>query len=582
LQNFFRFRIPALFCALSVLCCELISRPFADMGVCDDATYAVIVKTVASTGHIVYNGWATAMLGWQLYLAAAFVKLFGYSLTTVRMSTVFTAMAIAFVLQRTLVRANISERNATIGTLAFVLSPLYLMLSATFMTDIYGVFALVICLYGCLRALQSTTGSSSIAWLCFAVATNAVFGTARQVAWLGILVMVPSTLWLLRSRRSVLVGGTAATLAGTFFVLACMRWFSHQPYSVPLHVLPASFPLSIVLWEFIHALLEFPFLLLPLAAVFLPEIRRSRPRIVAIVCTTLAAYFFLSFYPSHIRHSFLLQPTLGNWVSVEGLYETVPKGDPPDFLSTSVRALVTIISLGGLLGVFASLLRGPQTTQPTPSPTAVSWKQLFVLLVPHSIAYCLLLLPLASAAGIYDRYFPTLIAIAMLCLVRCYQDYVQPKLPISTTFLVAIMAVYAIAATHNMFALDRARVALAAELRANNIPDTAVDNGWEYNFSVELQHAPAINFPAITNPQNFYSPTPPLPAGRCIMFWYNYTPHIRPLYSTSFDPNACYGPAPFAPVHYSRWLASQPGTLYVVNFLPPKQQPLAGAILERR
>ena len=92
------------------------------MGICDDGPYILMARTLAATGHIVYNGWATPMLGWQLYLAAAFIKLFGYSFTTVRISTVLVAMALAFLLQRTFVRAGITERNATLGTLALRLS----------------------------------------------------------------------------------------------------------------------------------------------------------------------------------------------------------------------------------------------------------------------------------------------------------------------------------------------------------------------------------------------------------------------------------------------------------------------------
>ena len=41
------------------------------------------------------------------------------------------------------------------------------------------------------------------------------------------------------------------------------------------------------------------------------------------------------------------------------------------------------------------------------------------------------------------------------------------------------------------------------------------------------------------------------------------------LYGVSFNPNACYGPAPFAPVHYSRWPYREPGTLYVVRYTKP-------------
>jgi len=563
-----KYRIPALLCALAVCLCELIAHPLANMGVCDDWPYILMAQKLAATGHVVYNGWAAPMLTWQLYLAAALVKLFGFSFVTVRLSSILVGAMMAFLLQRTLVRAGINDRNATIGTLAFVLSPLYLMLSATFMTDIHGLFALVLCLYGCLRALQSRTSRTTTVWLCFAIVTNALCGTSRQNAWLGILVMVPSTLWLLRAQRRVLLAGISANLLGGLFIVGCMQWLKHQPYSIPEHLLFTTFPLASTFWQFIFFFLEFPFLLLPLAAMFLPEIRRSRPRIVAILCAVLLGYFFLSFFPSHLRGDFRLEPTLGNWVSVEGGYETVPVSHPPIFLSTSIRVLLTIASLGGLLGLIASLFRASDITRPTPSPFSVSWKQLAVILGPFSLAYGLLLLPRAASTGIFDRYFPALVLVAMLCLARWYQDRVQPNLPFASVFLVAIMAVYGVANTHDMFALDRARVDLAAELRANGVPETSVDNGWEYNLGTELQHADHINFPTIVVPAHAYVPVPPLPADSCPMFWYDYFPHIHPLYGVSFDPNACYGPAPFAPVHYSRWPYRAPGTLYIVRYTP--------------
>ncbi len=217
-----RFRLSVLFCALALLICELLSRPYANMGVCDDWPYILMTRSLARTGHVVYNGWAAPMLVWQLYLGAGFIKVFGYSLTIVRMSTLLVAMMLVFVLQRTFVRAGINERNATIGTLALVLSPLYLMLSATFMSDIHGLFAIVLCLYGCLRVLQAESSLAAIAWLCFAVAGDAVCGASRQIAWLGILVMVPCALWLLRERRNVFLWGGAATFCGS----AVYRWLS--------------------------------------------------------------------------------------------------------------------------------------------------------------------------------------------------------------------------------------------------------------------------------------------------------------------------------------------------------------------
>ncbi len=575
-----RFRLPALFCALAVLVCELIARPYTEMGICDDGPYILITQKLATTGHIVYNGWSAAMLGWQLYLGAAFIKLFGFSFTAVRMSTVLVAIVLAFVLQRTMVRANISERNATIGTLALVLSPLYLLLSATFMTDITGLFAIVLCLYGCLRALQAATPNAAVGWLCFAVATNAIGGTSRQLAWLGILVMIPSTLWLLRARRRVLLAGAAATVAGALFIFACMLWLKHQPYTTPEHFHVSSFPVIYVLHDFILFFLEVPFLLLPIIALFLPEIRKSRPRIIAVISAVCLVYAGLAIYRGRFL---LLEPTLRdaagcNWVDIHVEYDSVLNGAPSIFLHNWMQVLLTIASFGGLLGLIASFFRSSRTQPVAASSTEISWKQLGVLLTPFTGAYILLLMYRAATVAndgtgiLFDRYSLGLLLVALLCLVRYYQHRIQPRLPLASILLVAIMAIYGITVTHNTFALYRARIAIAAELRGAGISDTSVDNGWEYNLGVELQYSDHVNNPGIVLPANAYVPILPFPSSTCPMHDFDFTPHIHPLYGISFDPDACYGPAPFATDPYSRWLASNPGPRYDVRSTSPARR----------
>jgi hypothetical protein len=577
LQLVRRFRIPALCCALAVLLCELISQPFANMGVCDDWPYILMARTLATTGHIVYNGWAAPMLAWQLYLGAALVKLFGFSFTAVRSSTVLVAMAMAFVLQRTFVRSSLSEPNATLATLALVVSPLYLMLSVTYMTDIFGLFAIVICLYGCIRALQAATPLATILWLCFAVATNALCGTSRQIGWLGLLVMVPSTLWLLREQRRglleyrrVLLAGAAANLAGALFILTCLYWLKRQPYSIPEHVLPDTFAIVNTFRQLFYTFIDLPFLLLPLMVVFLPGLRKASRPVLAGLSVAALLYTLLALHDRILEPNLMLLPAHDDWVGIHGIYEGVLiQGKPPRFLSTIVQILLTIVSIGGFFGLIATVFRRPPIL-PSPSPsTAISWKQLGILLAPFAIIYILLLVPRAAKSELFGRYLLELLVVALLCLVRYYQERIQPQLPLAVPLVIAAMAVYGITVTHNQFSLYRARVALADELSAHGIPPTSVDNGWEYNLGVELQHAPSINFPTILVPAHAYVPTtPPLPS-TCPMYWYDYTPHVRPLYSVSFNPNVCYGPAPFAPVHYSRWLARTPGTLYVVRYTPP-------------
>jgi hypothetical protein len=559
------------------------------MNICDDGPYILMARTLASTGRIAYNGWASPLIGWQLYLGAAFIKLFGFSYTAVRSSTLLVAMALAFVLQRTLVRASISERNATLGTLALVLSPLYLMLSVTYMTDIPGLFAIVLCLYGCLRALQASTPRAIIAWLGLAVVTNTLCGTARQIAWLGTLVMVPSTLWLLRDPprrnlpepRRILLAGAAATFAGALFIFACMQWLKRQPYVIPMPLLNSRYSLAHGIGQLSFLLLDVPFLLLPIFILFLPALRKSRPRIILLLSAALLGFIFLATYPSHLRGAFrhLLEPSgeqMGSWVGVHGFIEILSlNGTKPLFLNTEAQVFLTLISYSALISLVISVLHSKSLhtkwlhSQPTPPDTGfrndITWKQLAILFVPFSLAYILLLLSAAATTCyLFDRYALGLLLLALICLLRYYQERIRPQLPLTSLFLIALMTIYGIALTHDTFALARARVTLAAELAANGVPPTSVDNGWDYNVDVELQHANHINDSRILVPANAYVPQSRLPGG-CHMQWYERFPHIRPLYGVSFTPGLCNGPAPFAPVQYSRWPYT-PGTLYVIRY----------------
>jgi len=571
MQYILRFRIPALFCALAVLVCELVSRPFVTMGVCDDWPYSLMAKTLAETGRFAYNGWAAPMLGWQLYLGAAFVRLFGYSLTTVRMSTLCVSIALAFLLQRTLVRADVSERNATIATLGLVLTPIYMMLSVTFMTDITGLFGIVICLYGCLRAVRGSTTRATIAWLCFAVATNAIFGSSRQISWLGILVMVPSTLWVLRRRRDVLIAGVVATLAGVVFIFVCLHWLKQQPYLIPEHVLAGEHPAGKIFWQLIDSLMDLPFLLLPIVALFLPQLRKYRPLTLVILAVAFTCYLWVAVQPQHRHGPFMLEPTVDDWISVYGIYRFVAlHGDPPLFLNRGVQVVLTIVTFASLIGLMTSLIWSRRSNEVEGPPVGISWPQLGMIVAPFAIVYTLLLLPRAGTEVLFDRYLLPLLVVGLLCVVRYYQERMQSRLPFVSVVLVVVMGVYGVVVTHNMFALYRGRVALAAELRANGIPDTAVDNGWEYNLGVELQHANHLNESKIKYPADAYVPTPAPAAGLCsTLFGYDATPHVHALYGVSFDRDACNGAAPFAPVTYSRWPGLWPGVLYVVYFSPP-------------
>ena len=221
---------------------------------------------------------------------------------------------------------------------------------------------------------------ASIAWICFAVVTNAIGGTSRQLAWLGVLVMVPSTLWLLRSQRRVLVAGVVAECAGFLFIFAALHWFKLQPYTEHTSMFDSPFSAVHILWQLIKAFLDVPFLLLPLVALFIPEIRRARP---AVIAALVGAYLLVTFQPHHAQHIFLLEPTSGDWIGPHGVLGVLDlHGARPLFLHTGEQVLLTVVSIGGLVGLIVSLLE-LRRAAPVRSPSSgLSWKQLGTVLGP--------------------------------------------------------------------------------------------------------------------------------------------------------------------------------------------------------
>src|SRR5215467_9251240 len=159
------------------------------------------------------------------------------------------------------------------------------------MTDIPGFFCLVLCLYACVRALQADTDNTALAWLCFAALSNASAGIVRQIAWLGLLVMVPSTIWLLRKRPRFLTIGSAVYVVGVAIVYGAMHWYHHQLYSVPedlIQTKPTLRALGNQIEFMISAVIDVPTELLPLLLFFIPAARfRNRTAIRLLAVTTV-------------------------------------------------------------------------------------------------------------------------------------------------------------------------------------------------------------------------------------------------------------------------------------------------------
>jgi hypothetical protein len=554
---------PALWCAIAVALFVLASRPSLEMGFYDDFSYIWTAKVMADTGHFVYNGWATAMLGWQIYLGALFIKLFGFSFTVVRVPNIILGMATAALLQRIYVRIGLNAWNATLATLTIVLSPLFLPLAASFMSDVPGLFCILVCLYGCVRAVEATSDSVSIYWLILAALSNAIGGTVRQIAWLGVLLMVPSAAWGLRRRRGVVVAAAVLWILSAVFIAGCMSWFKRQPHSIiePLLAPPFSSnePVLFHIHYMSHTYLAIPLLLLPILIAFAVRYpfkeRWARIQAAAVViAVVVGGGLCAAIWPGkfHAASEYLLAPFCSEELSIKGFDLGGFAGDRPDVLSMSVRIILTLLTFTALFAFLLTVLNASRLMKrPEPgNAEKLSNQILLSLLGPFTAGYLFLMV---TRAGVFERYFLPFLCVLLIFMLRFYQAKLASRLPVLTVVFVTLFGAYGVATLHDFLASYRAALEAANALRATGVPRTEIRAGYAYDALTQIE------LTGYVLPKQKWQ-TPP----ECVFWWNKYTPAIHGRYQLSYNP-LCFPESEFPPVEYTTWLAPHHQKIYILK-----------------
>ncbi len=548
-----------LLCVALLSGCIALSHPVAAICIADDFSYAQSAEVLARTGHITYNGWSTAMLGWQLYWGALFYRLFGYSQTVIRLAGFTLALLTTALIHRLFLRCGLTSRNATLGTLTLVLSPLFMMLAYSFMSDVPGMFAILVCLYCCVRAVQAFDSEQRsaviVGWLTAAALNGVVLGSARQIAWIGILVLVPTATWMMRRRREVLIAGGVLWVGGALTVRWLLAWFQAQPYSLYEHYFRTALSSVYVELLFEHltrALLEFPVLLLPvtLGFVFLVPWRSRSIQVVGvpIVCGLL---LFAALHMQRHDLRAYLQPTLLGVLSDRGLwYIPTAYETRPIIMGFGWRLLLSIAGLVATFAVGAVLLQSGRKrvanaapAAPT-APDALSVGRLAFLLCPMLAAYFGLLLSRAMYFGVDDRYLLILAFGAVLFLLLRSQRYTQERPQRLAIALIAASACYGVLAIHDIFAVYRARLDAIAHLQAMGVPRTAIRGEMEFDGLTEIGFTKHIN-EARLNPPGAFIPIPNADWRMVGM------PHVQPRFGVPilYQRDACASLLPPVAVH---------------------------------
>lgn len=512
--------------------------PTAEIGYGDDTAYAHVALVLARTGHLIYNGWETAFLIAQAYWGALFVRSFGFSFLCLRLSTIPFALGsvgFCYLLAR---RAGLQTRTSLLVTLLFGLSPLFLPVAVSFMTDSPSLFFTFASFYLFLRAARTRKESTGQGWLALAMLTGFLGGTSRQVVWLVPLVVLPYFAWTKRHQKSLWIAALsewALVIAG---VALLTRWFNNQPYSEfqPSLFNEAKLLLHRPFWLVnVTARFALMFLLLILPAA-VPLLWRSSidtwhgPRARQILVGSLLLLVLLAVL---IHPSLASIPWISSTLNWQGINGTAPLPGRPPVLTRPIRALVALavyavvcVLAGELFQLRRIWRRGlPAILHPTEAQFPLAAMTLF------SLAYIVLLVIRSADFDVFDRYLlPILPWGAMLVLVwfntenRDLDRILRKAMPISWAIL-AVLGMYAIASTQDLWALAEARVRATRRLESAGVPRTAIDGGFEINAWTQLTTKGRINSRWVSNPPGAYD------ASR------SQTPVVVPVYRLEYAPD---------------------------------------------
>jgi hypothetical protein len=536
----------ATLCAVLVVVAVLSTVPWLEMGLNDDWSFAFIARGFARTGRIAYNGWAAPLLGLQAISGGWLVRAFGFSFTLLRLSTLPYAAGCSCLLYALGRRTGLNHSTAVFGALTLGLSPVFIPLAASFMTDVPGLFFWLACSYCAVRGAAASTPRRCTGWLAAAALTGFAGGTIRQIVWAAPSLVLPAVAWLRRRERAVPICAAVFWCAITSGAAACLRWYQAQPGHEPVPTEKWSVILAGLAEPVRMMILAALLWMLPVLLLFLAGWRKWLRAPAAPLFGTLGTAAFVAACTWWFEDDFLL----GNMVTDYGVLRqgTEAMGDRPVILGAPVLVAVAV-ALCTAAGFTAAWLAHAFRHRSEWSPAAAPLRLLLFLTLPPSALYVAAVsFRYASDGILFDRYLIYLTPPLIVALLWIYQTRIRPTPPRAAWAVLLLLGFYGVAATHDYIAAGRARLYAASEVTASGVPRTRVSAGLEYDGWTQLEVAGSV--PSLSTAEN-HPRAFPLP--HPYWFW-QVTTAVDPLYVAVYSPVPGLQPSAFPSVGFRAWL----------------------------
>jgi hypothetical protein len=450
--------------------------PLGNFPLSDDWSYAHVARGLCREGSIDLLPWTGASLIAQAAYGALVCKLVGFSFDALRASTLVLAVLGILVLDRLLVHLRVGGAVRALTLVTVGLSPLYVNLAFTFMTDLPFTVTVLACVYCYALALDDDRPGM----LACGAALAAVSLLIRQHG--AVVAAAAALAFLMAHGRPLRVRVRDAAIACATPLLALLVY---TLWLVPSAGVPAAVTnkiteagaASVVGTANIafRAVETLGLALLPLALASLPRVWRRR-RIVFLAGTAALAAVGVFLYGREQALMFYLtnvQYDLG--VGALTLRDVLFLGEPPPYsLGLLFRVSLTAAATVGAAAGVAALSDRPRLDRPR--------SHSFLLLAACALAASSLL----HTAFYFDRYLLPMLPIAATVLAVGASDRGSESAanarPIAAAWIAAaLLSCFAVAGTHDYMAWNRARYDLLDELEADGVGAERIDGGMEFN-----------------------------------------------------------------------------------------------------
>jgi len=526
--------------------------PRGDFPLNDDWVYGKAVQTFIEHGILRLPGYAAAPIVSQVIWGALFCKIFGFSFTVLRASTLASASIGTAVLYEILSFCRLPRRLALAGALTLLLNPVFFALSFSFMTDVpFLVFGL--CgIWFILRTLDGG-GKRSLAAALFFISAATL---CRQVGLALALAFAAAYITRYGLRRRTLLDAALivfvpiAALAGFEAILKATTGLPRYYLSkeaelweqfrtrnwLELFFSPRQNTGSLLRRGF-TALIYVGLFLVPVSAGLMPK--ESRPKATfmrwAVICL-IAGLGSLGLLSAKRA-----MPILGDGGNILINWGLGPQSlrdaelDLPNVPAAPAAFWLAVTALSSLGACLLALL----SLEPLKALFARRDRFKDAVLVFSAVGAMTYFVPM-GIAGFYDRYLLLLLPLTILFIGAGSRAPLGAARPCMTYGCLIGFGLYAVAGTHDYLAWNRCRWnALRLLTERMGVPPERIDGGKEFNG------------------------------------WYMYDDAYRPLkakssywvqddeYVISFRVLAGY--RPISELSFDRWLPPGKGEIYVLR-----------------